>query len=87
MITHASPRRLPLVRMFGSHQGNIGGVVPEGRIVIDTDPQSGGLESVIAITERHGPFSETSTARTGGEDYISTFFSLPASLYRISCRS
>ena len=33
-FANKAPSAMDIVRMFGSHQGNIGGVVPEGRIVI-----------------------------------------------------
>jgi hypothetical protein len=62
--------------MFRSQQGNIGGVVPEGRIVIDIDPRSGGLESIDALTGSHGPFPVTPTAITGGGGFHS-YFLLP----------
>ena len=62
--------------MFGSHQGNIGGVVSAGRIVIDIDPRNGGVESMSALNGRYGPFPETPTARTGGKG-IHNHFILP----------
>ena len=67
---------MDIVRMFGSHQGNIGGVVPDGRIVIDIDPRSGGLESVVALTEQYGPFPDTPTVLTGGNG-LHYYFQLP----------
>ena len=60
-----APSAMEIVRMFGSHQGNVGGVVPSGRIVIDIDQRSGGLESVAALTGRYGPFPETPTVKSG----------------------
>ena len=39
---------MDVVRLFGLHEGNIGGVVSEGRVVIDIDPRSGRLESLVA---------------------------------------
>ena len=68
-----APSAMDIVRMFGSLQGNIGGVVPSERIVIDIDPRSGGLESLAALTGRHGPFPETPTVRTGGNVSTTTF--------------
>ena len=71
-----APSAMETVRMFGSHHGNIGGVVPTGRIVIDIDPRKGGLESVVALTGRHGPFPETPTVKSGGNG-IHNYFLLP----------
>jgi hypothetical protein len=62
--------------MFASHRGNIGGVVPEGRVVIDIDPRNGGLESVVALTGRYGPFPETPTVKSGGNG-IHNYFLVP----------
>jgi len=62
--------------MFGSHLGNIGGVVPEGRIVIDVDSRSGGLESLEAYTRGRGTLPLTPTVLTGGEGYHH-YFELP----------
>ena len=70
------PIEADVLRMFHSHQGNIGGVVPEGRIVIDIDPRSGGLESVASFTGSHGTFRATPTAITGGGGFHS-YFLLP----------
>lgn len=61
-----APSAMDVVRMFGSHRGNIGGVVPEGRVVIDIDPRSGGLESLVALTGSYGSFPETPTILTVG---------------------
>ena len=74
-----APSAMDVVRMFGSHQGNIGGVVPERRIVIDIDPRSGGLESVATLTGKYGPFPETPTVRTGGNG-LHNYFHLPAGI-------
>ena len=71
-----APSTMDIVRMFGSHRGNIGGVVPSGRIVIDIDPRSGGMESTIALTERCGPFPETPTVKSGGNG-LHNYFLLP----------
>ncbi|MFQ6027287.1 MAG: bifunctional DNA primase/polymerase [Dehalococcoidia bacterium] len=70
------PTTMDIVRMFGSHQGNIGGVVPKGRVVMDIDPRSGGLESLAALTGQYGPLPETPTVRTGG-DGLHDYFILP----------
>ena len=67
---------MEIVRTFGSHHGNIGGVVPSGRIVIDIDPRNGGLESVATLTGMHGPFHETPTVKTGGGG-LHNYFLLP----------
>jgi len=60
---------MDIVRIFGSHQGNIGSVGPEGRVVIDIDRRSGGLESLVAMTGRYGPFPETPAGLTGGNGF------------------
>jgi hypothetical protein len=62
----AIPSEADLIRMFNSHKGNIGGVVPEGRIVIDVDGRSGGLESMDAYVKRFGQLPWTPSALTGG---------------------
>ena len=72
----AVPSPTELTRMFGSHRGNIGGVVPEGRIVIDIDLRSGGLDSFEAYTSEHGAIPFTPTAMTGGGGYHH-YFELP----------
>ena len=71
-----APSAMDVVRMFGPHQGNIGAVVPAGRVVIDIDPRSGGLESLSALTGRYGPFGETPTVLTGGNG-VHNYFLLP----------
>ena len=76
-FAETAPSAMEIVRMFACHRGNIGGVVPEGRVVIDIDPRNGGLESVVALTGRHGPFPETPTVRIGGNG-IHNYFLLPA---------
>lgn len=63
------PTESDLHRMFDSHIGNIGGVVPEGRIAIDIDPRSGGLESIEAYIREHGTIPWTPTVLTGGEGF------------------
>ena len=75
-FANTAPSAMDIVRMFGSHQGNIGAVLPEGRIVIDIDPRSGGMESMVALTEQYGPFPETPTVRTGGNG-LHNYFLLP----------
>jgi hypothetical protein len=60
------PTNADMVRMFSRHQGNIGGVVSQGRIVIDIDPRSGGLESIDAYVQKYGPLPGTPTVLTGG---------------------
>ena len=71
-----APSAMDIVRMFGSHQGNIGGVVPSGRIVIDIDSRSGGLESIVALTGWYGHFPETPTVKSGGNG-LHSYFLLP----------
>ncbi|MDA1129511.1 MAG: bifunctional DNA primase/polymerase [Chloroflexi bacterium] len=75
-FAETAPSAMEIVRMFGSHEGNIGGVVPEGRVVIDIDLRSGGLDSVTALTGRYGPFPETPTVKSGGNG-IHNYFLLP----------
>lgn len=70
------PTDAEITRMFARHQGNIGGVVPEGYVVLDVDPRSGGLGSLVALTGRYGPFPETPTVRTGGNG-LHNHFRLP----------
>ncbi len=72
-----APTAKDIMRMFGSHQGNIGGVVPAGRVVLDIDPLSGGPESMAALTERQSPFPEMPALRTGGNGFHNHFL-LPA---------
>jgi len=71
-----SPTPSELSRMFGSHLGNIGGVVPNGRIVIDVDPRSEGLESFEAYTHGYGALPLTTTVLTGGDGFH-YYFELP----------
>lgn len=75
-FARAAPSAMDIVRMFASHRGNIGGVVPEGRVVIDIDPRNGGLESVVALTGRYGPFPETPAVKSGGNG-IHHYFLVP----------
>ena len=75
-LAATAPSAMEIVRMFASHRGNSGGVVPEGRVVIDIDPRNGGLESVTALTGRYGPFPETPTLKSGGNG-IHNYFLLP----------
>jgi hypothetical protein len=79
-FAETAPSAMDIVRMFGSHEGNIGGVVPTGRIVIDIDPRNGGLESVVALTGRYGPFPETPTVKSGGNG-IHNYFRLPDGVF------
>lgn len=75
----AAPAPMDIVRMFGSHRGNVGGVVLEGRIIIDIDPRNGGLDSVIALTGRYGPFPATPTVVSGGNG-LHYYFLLPTGI-------
>lgn len=65
--------------MFESHRGNVGGVVPAGRVVIDIDPRSGGINSVIDLTGRYGPFPATPTVVSGGNG-LHNYFLLPTGI-------
>ena len=55
--------------MCGSHEGNMGGVVPDGRIAMDIDAPSGGLESIEDYIRRHGPTPRIVAVLTGGGGY------------------
>ncbi len=74
-----SPSKAEISRMFGSNEGNIGGVVPDGRIAMDIDLRSGGLESIEAYIREHGPLRRTVTVLTGGGGYHH-YFCLPPGL-------
>ena len=75
-FSNTVPTKGDLLRMFGKHRGNIGAVVPEGRIVIDIDPRNGGADSIVAYVREHGPLPVTPTVLTGGGGYH-YYFLLP----------
>lgn len=53
----------------GRHAGaNIGGRVPEGVLVVDTDPRNGGEESLARLVTQHGRLPETLTHYSGRGD-------------------
>ncbi len=72
-----TPTQADLLRMFKTHRGNIGGVVPAGRVVLDVDRRSGGLESLERFVRTLGPLPLTPTVLTGGGGFHYHFV-LPA---------
>ena len=70
------PTNADLHRMFGKHKGNIGGVVPNGLIVLDVDLRSGGLDSIEAFVRFYGTLPFTPTVLTGGGGFH-YYFELP----------
>lgn len=58
--------------------GNIGGRVPEGVVVVDTDPRNGGEESLARLVAQYGPLPQTLTHYSGrGDGGRHLFFQRP----------
>jgi hypothetical protein len=63
----------------GRYRGcNIGGRVPAPMFVLDVDPRHGGLDTIAALEQRHGPLPDTLTTISGrGDGGNHTFWRRP----------